>query len=203
MQSCSPPVTSTSRAAAHLGRPLELPVGARLLEVADPVLLEHPADLDRSLQASNSCLHRRGASTSSPSALRTGGTTASVRPGHSSSSWPHSAADAELERRSSPSSCCRRDEPLGLLLGRDVAAHARCVDRERAGRAAEQLADALARELAAKIPERRVEAGERAVEVRAGVLVLALGDHGRRARRCRAPTCRARAARSAGAGPER
>ncbi len=31
----------------HLACPLELPVRARLLEVGDAVLLEHPADLDR------------------------------------------------------------------------------------------------------------------------------------------------------------
>jgi hypothetical protein len=65
----------------HLARPVELPVRARLLEVADAVVLEHPADLDR--------LRRRVAAVRVDEqgdvvAERTAGTIASVRPGHSS-----------------------------------------------------------------------------------------------------------------------
>ena len=53
--------------------------------------------------------------TSSPSARRIAGMISSVRPGHSSTSWPHSAPIAELERVEAVL-VAQRDEALGLLL---------------------------------------------------------------------------------------
>ena len=84
-------------------------------------------------------------------------------------------ADAELEgvvavRVAQPG------ETRGLVLGRDVAAHARGIDPERPRRAAQEFADALALEPAAQVPQRGVEPANRAAQVRARKLVLALGD---------------------------
>jgi hypothetical protein len=64
----------------------------------------------------------------------------------------------------------------GLVLGRDVAAHAGGVDRKRPRRAAQQFAYALAFQLAAQVPEGGVEPGQGAAQVGARELVLALGD---------------------------
>ncbi len=50
MQSCSPPVTSMSSASVTCLRLLDLPIGARLLEMRDAVVLQHVADLDGALR---------------------------------------------------------------------------------------------------------------------------------------------------------
>ena len=64
------------------------------------------------------------------------------------------------------------DEALGLGFRRDVPAHAGGVNAQRARLAAEQRADALALELAAQVPKRGVEPGQRAPDVGAWELVL-------------------------------
>ena len=66
------------------------------------------------------------------------------------------------------------EEALGFVLRREVPPHAGCVRRKRPSLAAEQLGHPLALELAAHVPERGVDAGERSVEVRAVELVLEL-----------------------------
>ena len=135
--------------------------------------------------ACSSCSRRRAARASSPSARRTAGTIASVRPGHSSRSWPHSLPTRNL-KAPKPCSVAQPCEALGLVLRRDVAAHARGVGRERPRGAARERAHRLPFRRAAQVPERGVDAGQRAADVRAGVLVLGLED----ARRPRAARCR-------------
>src|SRR6266545_4835089 len=65
-------------------------------------------------------------------------------------------------------------ESASLLHRVDVAAHTRCVDRERPRRPAEQLAHALPLLLATEIPERRIHAADRSHEIRARKLELSL-----------------------------
>src|SRR5215472_3746894 len=144
----------------HLLRPLGMPVGAGFFEMADAVFLEEAADLDR--------LPRR---------------VAAVAIHQESRVWPHRLAhrghdclgaagpfvlvvpafppDAELECRVTVGVALAQ-EALRLRFRRDVALHTGGVDRKEARLAAQELADALALELATEIPERGVEAGDRA-----------------------------------------
>ena len=174
-QSCSPPVTSRSSASRTSLRLLELPVGAGLLEMRrrrGPAAGGRP----RSRGAANSRYWRRPAGcASSPSALRMAGTISSVRPGHSSTSWPYSAPTRNL-KASKPCASRRPRKRSASSPGRDVALHRRGIGPQAAGRAAEQLAHALAFELAAQIPQRGVEAAHGAAQVGARELVLALRD---------------------------
>ena len=85
------------------------------------------------------------------------------------------AADPDLERVVAVA-IAQAGQTVGLGLGRDVAAHAGRVDPQGPRRAAEQLAHALALELAAQVPERGIEPGKRAAEIGARELVLAIGD---------------------------
>jgi len=73
-------------------------------------------------------------------------------------------SDPDLERVE-PFALVEPDESIGLVLGRDVASHARAVGAHLARPAADELAHALPLELPAEIPEGGVQAGEGAVEV--------------------------------------
>ena len=88
---------------------------------------------------------------------------------------PALLADADLDRVE-PMLLAEPGEALRLVLGRDVPPHARGVRAQAVSSSVEQLEHALALDLPAQVPEGRVEAGQRAVEVGAGKLVLALGD---------------------------
>ena len=85
---------------------------------------------------------------------------------------PTFPSDAELERGIAMR-VAQTKETIGLRLRRDIAFHAGGINGEEARLSAQKLADALALELAAQIPERRVEAAHRPAEIGAGKLVLA------------------------------
>jgi hypothetical protein len=84
-------------------------------------------------------------------------------------------ADAELEGVEAEL-VTQAAQPRSLVLRGDVAFHGGAIGADGAGCAADQLADRLALDPATQVPERRVEAAERALEVGAGELVLLLGD---------------------------
>ena len=83
--------------------------------------------------------------------------------------------DPHLERVESVS-LPEGGESSRLVRRSDVAAHARLVRTQGSRAPAEELADGLSLELASEIPERGLEPGEGAEEVRAVKLVLALRD---------------------------
>ena len=67
-------------------------------------------------------------------------------------------------------------QALDFVLGCDVAAHAGAIHRQRARRTTEKLTYALTFALAAQIPQRRVETGQRPAHVGAGKLELDLDN---------------------------
>src|SRR6185437_6177379 len=67
-------------------------------------------------------------------------------------------------------------QPRGLVRGCDVAPHGRGIGAQPPRRAAEQRHHRLALDPPAQVPQRGIEAGERAAAVAAGKLVLALLD---------------------------
>ena len=86
-------------------------------------------------------------------------------------------ADPDLECREAGSLAELRQAP-GLVVGPDVAAHARGVGVDRAHRMPEELAHALPLDPAPHVPQRRVDAGERPAHIRARELVLGVEDAG-------------------------
>ncbi len=171
--SCSPPWTSILRA-RHFLRPLELPVRARLLERGVVRVLEPPPHRDRDV--------RRVAAVGVGKKL-------DVRSHSLTYGWndrfapsrcgvaiaPTGGAKADLEGFAADLIADPR-EPRRLVRGCDVPTHARPVRRQRPHRSAEQDRHRLARDLAVKIPERRVDARERATEERPRELQLRV-DH--------------------------
>ena len=158
----------------HLPGLLQLPVGARLLVMLDPLGLEQPPDLDRA--------RRREAAVGVDQKMRLGPERLADRrhdrlgpPRPFVDVVPALGADPELEGIEAVL-VAQAQEALGLGLGRDVALHRRGVGTQPPGRAAEQLDHRLAVALAAQVPERRVEPGHRALEVGARELVLLLLD---------------------------
>ena len=101
------------------------------------------ADLDRARAAKSSCWRRPAARRRARARARTAGTMASVRPGHSSRSWPYSAPTRNL-KASKPKRSRSRTKRAASSLGRDVALHRRGIGAQRPRRAAEQLAHRLA-----------------------------------------------------------
>ena len=107
---------------AHFLRLLELPVRARLLVVARcraPAAGGRPRSprrTEKPLFASTS------SATSPPRPARIAGTISSVRPGHSSTSWPHSAPTRNLNA-SKPYRSRRAGQARDLVARRDVALH--------------------------------------------------------------------------------
>src|SRR4029078_11420394 len=79
--------------------------------------------------------------------------------------------DPDLERRKAVA-LAQVGQAAGLVLGGDVAAHARRVGIDRAGRPPQQLAHARSLQLAAQVPERGVDAAQRTADLRTGELVL-------------------------------
>jgi hypothetical protein len=67
-------------------------------------------------------------------------------------------------------------KPRGLVLRRDAALHGRGVGTNGTRLAADQFAHASAFQLAAQIPQRRIEAGHGAHEIGAGKFVFAFRD---------------------------
>ncbi len=67
-------------------------------------------------------------------------------------------------------------QTLGLVLGRDVSAHARSIGGERPWRPAQQLAHAHTLQFAAQIPQCGIHAGQRPTDVRTGKFVGCLQD---------------------------
>ena len=59
-------------------------------------------------------------------------------------------------------------QPRDLLLAADVAAHRRCIYAQLARFAAEQPAHRLLFQFAAQVPQRRIQTGQRAPQIRAG-----------------------------------
>ena len=85
------------------------------------------------------------------------------------------AADAELEGVIA-AFVAQAHEPLRLVPRGDVAPHAGSVDPNRTRRTAEQLADALALQLAAQVPQGGIETAHGPAQVGARELVLRLRD---------------------------
>ena len=143
----------------------------------EPLVLEQPPDLDRPRPASSSCWRRRAAPPPAPSARRIAGTIASVRPGHSSRSWPTSAPTRNL-KASNPALVAQPQHPRRLGLGRDVALHRRGVGPQPPRPPAEQLAPpACPRAVPRRSQTAVSKPAHRPREIRARKLVLALG-HG-------------------------
>ena len=154
--------------------PLDLPVRTRLLEMADPVVLQHAAHLDR-LRGRVARVGVDQKRRLVAERLAHGGHHRLAAAGPFVLVVAAFLADPELEgpvARLVPEALQAR----GLVLGRDVPAHAGGVDGEGPRPAAQELADALALKLAAQVPEGGIEAGERPAQVGARELVLALGD---------------------------
>jgi hypothetical protein len=86
------------------------------------------------------------------------------------------AADPELEGARSRSGRAGASSRSASASGVMSRLHAGGVGAHATGRAAQQLAHALAGPLALQVPQRRVEPGQGAVEVGAGEFVLALRD---------------------------
>ena len=147
----------------HLGRPVELPVRAGLLEVDHAMLLEEPPDFDR--------LRRRVAAVRIDQEPRIG---ADRGPHGRNDSLgtagplvlvvPALAPDADLERGEAVPVSQLGETPR-LVSRLDVAAHARRVRVDRAGGRSEKLAHADALQAAPQIPERRIDPGQRPAEI--------------------------------------
>ena len=147
----------------HLGRPLELPVRAGLLEVDHAMLLEEPPDFDR--------LRRRVAAVRIDQEPRIG----ADRGPHSRNDSlcpagplvlvvPALPPDADLERGEAVAVSQLGETPR-LVSRRDVAAHARRVRVDRAGGRSQELAHSHALQAAAQVPERRIDPGQRPADI--------------------------------------
>ncbi|OPZ16592.1 MAG: hypothetical protein BWZ10_01395 [candidate division BRC1 bacterium ADurb.BinA364] len=157
-----------------LGRPFQFPIRARLLEVAIAVLLEETPDLDRPLgriAAVAVDVHRDVVA----DGFAHGGheRLGSSRPGVLVVAAGRAGADFE---RPVAVGILQPLEPFRLVLGRDVAAHARTVGRNRPRLGAEQLADQFSFALAAQVPKRRIDAGQGAADIGPGELVVGVDD---------------------------
>ncbi len=160
----------------HLLGPVIFPIGARLLEMADAVILQHAADLDRLFRRVTAIgIHQQAGIGAEGLADERHDLVGPARP--FILVMTAFLADAELEGGIAMLVPQAR-EAHGLLLGRDLAAlHAGGIDRKRPRPAAQQFADALARALAAQVPKRGIEPGQGPHQVGAREFVLPLRDH--------------------------
>ena len=172
--SCSPPWTSICQRLRDLARPLELPVRARLLERGVAGVLEAASHRDRDVGRvaavgvgvqldvrPDRLAHRRDDRFAAP--------------GRGVLVAAAGRAEPDLERLAAERVAQLR-EPRRLVGRADVAAHARSVGGQRAHLAAEQDRDRLARDLPVEIPQRGVDARQRAAEERPRELQLRVDD---------------------------
>ena len=112
---------------------------------------------------------------SGPTALRTAGMIASLRPGAASRLRPP-GVPSRILKALQPNASRSLASRVASSAGRDVAAHARSVGGQRPHRSAEEHRDGLAGDLSIEIPQRGIDAGQRAAEERPGELQLRV-DH--------------------------
>ena len=152
------------------------PIGARLLIMGDAVRLQHAADLDgaRHVKGAVGVDHgdNAGAQRARHNLDNRLGAAGPFIP-----AAPAFGADAELEgvktmRVTQPA------QPVGLVLGRDVALHRRGIGSHPPGRAANQAGDRLSGQPAQQVPQRGIDAGKRPPHIGARKFMLAFMDKG-------------------------
>ncbi len=155
-----------------LPRPVRLPVGARLLIMGDAVGLQHAAHLDGALHPETAVgIDHFHHAVSQRARHGLDDLLGPARPFiHTATTF---CADPELEGVKSLL-VAKAAKPVGLVGWGDVALHRRGIGPQPPGRAADQTRYRLAGLPPQKVPQRRVQARQRAADVGSGELVLAL-----------------------------